>query len=319
MSRRRLTPEQVKPLLVGAGNIQFTPFKSDTELDEEAMRKHTRFMIEGGIVDGRGCQTILGSNGEGFSMSDAEYKQAINAVVEEADGRVPIIVGCIRPSTAPVIRLAEIAEEAGADCIMVLAPHYYPNEEPDVVVAHYKAIAKATNIGIMIYNNASVTGQDLSVDLLSRLAEIDHIVALKDTTGNVSKLYETIYRLKDRLNIIPSTTRLIMPLDYMRGAKGVITIFGNWDPAYALKLHDVALSGNIKAAQDMWVQSREFLNFIYAGGAARLTSVGKEMCRIVGVDMGAYERLPIRRPAEADRLKLRELMKKAGMAYGPPD
>lgn len=202
---------------------------------------------------------------------------------------------------------------------MVLAPHYYPNESPDVVVAHFKEIAKATTIPIMIYNNAQVTGQDLSVDLLRRLAEIDHIVALKDTTANVAKLYEVLFHLSERLNVIPSLTRTITPLDYLRGAKGVITIFGNWDPAYALKLHDVATSGDIKTAQDMWMQSREFLNFIYAGGAARLTELGKEMCRIVGVDMGAYERLPLQRPSAEVRLKLRELMKKAGMVYGPPN
>jgi 4-hydroxy-tetrahydrodipicolinate synthase len=317
--KRRLSPQEVKPLLVGVGNIQFTPFKSATEIDEEALRAHTRFMIEGGIVEGRGMQTICGSNGEGFSMSDEEFKQVIDAVVDEAGGRVPIIVGCTRPATEPVIRLAQYAEEAGADCVMVLAPHYYPNEEPDVVYAHFKAVADATNIGIMIYNNANVTGQDLSVDLLERLAEIDNIVALKDTTANVPKLYETLYRLGDRFAIIPSITRYIMPLDYMRGSKGVITIFGNWDPAYALRMHDLAQSGDIKARQEMQIQAHDFLNFIYAGGAARLTSIGKEMCRIVGLSIGDYERLPLRRPSEEDRLKLRELAKKAGMAYGPSD
>ncbi len=319
MYKRRLSPQEVKPLLVGVGNIQFTPFKSASEIDEEALRAHTRFMIEGGIVEGRGMQTICGSNGEGFSMSDAEFKQAVEAVVDEAAGRVPIIAGCIRPATEPVIQLARISEEAGADCLMVLAPHYYPNAEPDVVFAHFKAVADATNVGIMIYNNAAVAGQDMSVDLLERLAEIDNVVALKDTTANVPKLYETIYRLKDRLSIIPSITRYIMPLDYMRGSKGVITIFGNWDPAYALKMHDLAQSGDIKARQEMQIKAREFLNFIYAGGAARLSAVGKEMCRIVGLSMGDYERLPLQRPSEEDRLKLRDLAKKAGMAYAPPD
>jgi 4-hydroxy-tetrahydrodipicolinate synthase len=227
------------------------------------------------------------------------------------------VAGCVPGATVPVIRRVKIAQEVGADCVMVLAPHYYPNAEPDVVVDHFKAVADATDIPIMIYNNANVTGQDLSVNLLCRLAEIENIISLKDTTPNPGKLFETLYHLRNRFAIIPSLTRTIMPLDYRRGATGVITIFGNWDPAYALKIHDVATKGDIAESERMSQVSREFLNFIYAGDGAYLTSLGKEMCRIVGLDMGDHERLPLRRPSQALRDKLPALMQQAEMAYAP--
>lgn len=315
MSKQRtLSPQELKPLLVGVNNIQFTPFKSATEIDEEALRDNTRFMIENGIVTSRGVQVIGGSNGEGFSLTMEEYQRLIDVVVEEAAGRVPICVGCVRPATEPVIRIAEYAEAAGADGIMVLAPHYYPNCRPDVVYAHFKAIADATRIGIMIYNNPTVTGQDLSIDLYCRLAEIENIVAIKECTSSMAKLREVIYRFKDRFAIIPNATRYLMPFDYQLGAVGFITIYGNIDPAYALEMHDVCMRGDLTRAQEMWASALALSNFLYMGGLDRLTALGKEMARLAGRPMGSYERLPIRRISEEDRIQLRQLMTQVGMA-----
>jgi 4-hydroxy-tetrahydrodipicolinate synthase len=314
MSTIGRTPQDVKPLLVGVNNIQFTPFKSATQIDEQALRDNTRFMIEGGIVNGRGIQVIGGSNGEGFSLSMDEYKRLIDIVVEEAAGRVPICVGCVRPATEPVIRIAEYAQEAGADCIMVLAPHYYPNCEPDAVYDHFKAIADATSIGIMVYNNPTVTGQDLSVDLYIRMAGIENVVAIKECTRNMAKLREVVHRLKDRFAIIPNTTRYLMPLDYQMGVVGFITFYANIDPAYALEMHEISANGDFDRAQEMWSKALDLSNFLYAGGFARMTALGKEMARLAGQPMGGYERLPLRRPSEEEREKLRQLMNQAGMA-----
>jgi 4-hydroxy-tetrahydrodipicolinate synthase len=314
MPSPKRTPQDVKPLLVGVNNIQFTPFKSATEIDEDALRDNTRFMIEGGIVNGRGLQVIGGSNGEGFSLSIDEYRHLMAVVIEEAAGRVPICVGCIRPATEPVIRIARYAEEAGADCIMVLAPHYYPNCHPDVVYGHFKAIADATDLGIMIYNNPTVTGQDLSLDLLRRLAEIDNIVAFKECTRNMEKLREVSYQLGDRFAIIPNTTRYLMPFDYQLGAVGFITFYANIDPAYSLQMLEISESGDFERAQQMWSKAAELSKFIYSGGFARMTALGKEMARLAGRPMGRYERLPLQRPSQGDREKLRRLMKTAGMA-----
>ena len=317
MSRNRLTPQEVKPLLVGLINIQFTPFKSATEIDEEALRYNTRFMIEGGIVTGRGVQVIGGSNGEGFSLSGDEYKRLIDIVVDEAAGRVPICVGCLRPATEPVIELAKYAEEAGADALMILPPHYYPNPSDEVVYKHFKAIADATNIGIMIYNNPGVTGKDLSVEALTRLAEIENIVALKEITRNMFKLREVAYRLGDRFILNANTYRWMMPLDYQLGLVGHNNFFGNIDPAFALRMEDVDMSGDFERSQELWTRSLDLYKFVFAGDMYRATAFGKEMARIAGQPMGSYERLPLQRPSEEERLKLRQLMEKAGMTVSP--
>jgi 4-hydroxy-tetrahydrodipicolinate synthase len=316
MAKKGLTKQEVKPLLSGVINIQLTPFKSVTEIDAAALRDNTRFMIEKGIVNGSGVQVIGGSNGEAFSLSDEEYKQLIDIVVEEAAGRVPICVGCVRPATEPVIALAKYAEEAGADAIMVLAPHYYSDPPDDVVYEHFKAIAEATNIGIMIYDNAHVTGKDCSVELLMQLAEIENIVALKETTSNMFKLREVADKLSERFILNSNTYRYMMPLDYQYGVVGFNTYLGNIDPTFALRIHEAALSGEFDLNQQIWRQTLDLYKFAFTKGMYKATAYGKEMARIAGRPMGDYERLPLQRPTDEERRILRKLMEQAGMSIG---
>jgi 4-hydroxy-tetrahydrodipicolinate synthase len=313
MAHKGMSPQEVKPYLSGVVNIQFTPFKSANAIDVEALRQHTEFMIEGGIVTGRGVFVIGGSNGEGFSLSEDEYELLIHTVVDIADGRVPVCVGCTRPATGPVIRIANYAQKAGADAIMVLAPHYYPNPNPDVVVAHFQAIADATDIGIMIYNNPLVTGLDMSIELIDRLAAIENIVALKETTSNMFKLRQVIERFKDRFIINTNTYRWMMPLDYQLGVSGFNTYFGNTDPKFALKMHDTAAGGDFEANRELWLKMVDLYRFCFSGDMYQATALGKEMVRIVGLPMGDYTRTPLRRPTQEERETLQKLMKQAGL------
>lgn len=316
MGNARRTPEEFKQMMRGVVTIQFTPFKSVTEIDEGALRDNTQFMIENGLVEGRAVSVVGGSNGEGFSLSASQYRQLIDVVIEEANGRVPVCVGCIRPAAQPVIELARYAEEAGADGIMVLGPHYYPNEPADMVYAHFKAIADATDIPIMIYNNLFVTGQDLSVDLLRRLADIDQIVALKECTPYTGKLREVALRLADRFALIPCYT-CGMPLAYQLGAVGFITLYGNFCPAVPLAMHDACLAHDFERAQKLYVQTRPLDAYgaaaVRAGGPGRETAIFKEVARLAGRPMGAVERLPLVRPSEDERGLVRRLMIESGL------
>lgn len=317
MRNARRKPEELKPLLRGVVNVQVTPFKSKSDIDEDALRDNTRFMIENGIVEGLGVLAIGGSIGEGFSLSDREYKQLVDVVLGEAGGRVPVCVGCIRPTTQPVIELAKYAESAGADCIMVLAPHYYPNEPEDVVYAHFKAISEVTDLPIMIYNNPVVTGQDLSLSLLRRLAEIDQIIALKEGSPLISKLREEALILGNRLAILPCATPRTMPFDYQLGAVGFITWYANFSPAHALKIHDICRHHDLERAEETYARLRPLESYIEsavrAGGVSREIALVKEMCRIAGLPMGQTERLPVVRPGEDEHRRLRGLMCEVGL------
>jgi len=313
MGRKGLSRSEVKPLLRGVINIQLTPFSSDTEIDEKALRENTRFMIEGGLVTGKGIQVIAGSNGEGFSLSDAEYEKLINIVVEEAKGEVPIVVGCVRPGTSQVIKLAKYAEAAGADAIMVLSPFYYPNPTDDIVYRHFKAIADATEIGIMVYNNPLVTGKDMSLECIGRLATIDHIVALKETTSDVRKLRQVARDFGKRFTLNGNTYRSLMPLDYQFGIVGHNHFTANYDPKAALEIDEVDRSGDFARCQELWERYLDLYAYIFAGDMYKSSAYGKEMARIAGRPMGDHERLPFVRPNEEERKKLKELMIKTGL------
>ncbi len=313
MSRTGRSRSEIKPLLKGVINIQFTPFTSDDEIDEKALRENTRFMIDGGIVNGNGAQAIGGSNGEGFSLSDAEYERLINIVVEETAGAVPVLVGCVRAGTAQAIKIAKMAEKAGADAIMVLPPFYYPNPSDDVVYQHYKAVADATDIGIMIYNNPIVSGKDLSLDCLEKLAGIDHIVALKEITPNIGKLRQTVTRFSDRFAINANTYRTLMPFDYQIGITGYNHFLANFDTKAALEIEAIAKAMDFAACDELWARYLDLFNFVFNGDMYRATAFGKEMARIAGRPMGYHERLPLVRPNTEQRNKLKELMVASGL------
>jgi 4-hydroxy-tetrahydrodipicolinate synthase len=165
----------------------------------------------------------------------------------------------------------------------------------------------------MIYNNPHVTGKDCSIELLTRLTEIENIVALKETTSNMFKLREVAYRFSDRFILNSNTYRYMMPLDYQFGVVGFNTFFGNIDPVFALNIHEATASGDFGSNQEIWTKTLDLYKFAFTKGMYRATAYGKEMARIAGRPMGNYERFPLQRPVEEERVLLSRLMEQAGI------
>lgn len=316
MSRSQYDPQSLKPYLVGVINMQLTPFKSDYGIDVDALRKNTHMMIERGIVNGRGVQVVGAQMGEGAYMTDEEYHTLIDVVVKEAAGRVPVGVSLIRTTTHEMVKLAKYAEEAGADFVMALPPRYVPSITPcptEVVYAHYKALADAINIGIMVHNDPESTGLSMSVEMLNHFAEMDKIIAFKEDRREFGGLREIIYKFKDRFMINANSYKVLLPLDYQSGLTGYNSFLANVDPAYALKQHDLALSADFDKCQEFWANGLEFYDYMLNKSNYRMLELAKEMVRITGQPMGSIERLPFRRPDEETRKKLRANMEKIGM------
>ena len=240
--------------------------------------------------------------------SSSTLARIIRMVAEAEEHRAPSeqFVRRFARYYTPAVTLLAVA-------VMVLPPFYYPNPTDDVVYAHYKAIADASEIGIMIYNNHVVTGKDLSIDCLMRLAEIENIVALKEITPNIYKLREDAYRLGDRFTLNANTYRTIAPLDYQIGVVGHNNFIGNYDPKGALEVDAASASGDFEKCQAMWKRSLPLVKYVFRGDMYRMTALGKEMARIVGRPMGAMERLPLMRPTEEEREELRNVMIESGV------
>jgi 4-hydroxy-tetrahydrodipicolinate synthase len=313
MSKRRLSPNEVKPLICGGQVIMLNSFKSGTELDEEGIREHTNWMIENGIVEGTGVLTVGGSNGECFSMGIEERKRLFEIVLDEAKGRVPVIAGCNHSGTWQVVELAQHAEKVGADAVMVMPPYYENPASSDAVYAHYLTVAKNTHIGIMVYNNQWVTGQDLSVELLERLAEIGNIVAIKECTPYFFKLKEVLRKLGDRWSIITAFGEYWMPFDYILGADGFVTLTGNWAPRLVAEVHEACKAKDIQRCEDLYDQIFPVNSLIDNAGPYQEIATAKEIARLAGRPISRFERPPLLPISEARKEQLKTVMQKSGM------
>ena len=313
MNLRRLTPQEVKPLIVGGQVIMLHSFKSGTLLDEEGICEHTNWMIENGLVEGVGVLTVGGSNGECFSMNLDERKRLFEIVVHEAQGRVPVIAGCNHTGTWQVIELAQHAERVGADAIMIMPPYYENPASPEAVFAHYRTVAENTNIGIMIYNNQWVTGQDLAVDLLENLSEIDNIIAIKECTSDFYKMREVLRRLGDRWAVISAYGEYWMPYDYKMGADGFVTLIGNWAPWLVAEVHKACTSGDELLCETLYKRILPVNNFFDTAGPYQNIASAKEAARLAGRPISRFERLPLLPISEERRMQLGQLMQKSGM------
>lgn len=315
MAHSRYSPQDLKPLLAGVINMHFTPFNAVGELDEAALCAHTHFMIEAGIVTGRGVQIVGAQAGQGYYLSDREYRQLITHVVRESAGRVPVGVGCIRPTTKAVIELAQDAQAAGADFVLVMPPYYLPQRPCSrrKVLEHYRALAAAVDIAIMVHNSPNSTGQSLSVDILNELAEFEQIVAYKEDRQDFGGLRELVYRFKDRFMINANSYKALIPLDYQTGLTGYNSFLANVDPEYALRQHDLALSGDFAACQTFWATALDLYDYMLHHRDHTFDELGKEMARLAGRPVGDSERLPLQRPDEAVRDQLRALMARVGL------
>jgi 4-hydroxy-tetrahydrodipicolinate synthase len=310
------SPSSLKPLLIGVVNMQFTPYTETGDLDLAAAREHTHFMIENGIVTGRGVQVIGAQAGDGHYLSDREYGQLIDLVVKETAGRVPLGVGCMRATTHGVLELARHAQAAGADFVLVMPPYQRPNLPCplDMVEEHFEAVARAVDIAIMLHNAPTTTGQSFSTAALTRLGEIESIVAYKEDRQDFGSLREMVHRFKDRFTINANSYKALLPLDYQTGLKGYNSFLANVDPAYALRQHDLATRADFAECHDFWAAALDMYNYLLGSKTYNLTELGKEMARLAGRAMGCCERIPHRRPGEAERERLRFFMEHVGMA-----
>jgi 4-hydroxy-tetrahydrodipicolinate synthase len=296
-------------------NMHFTPFDSSGDLDETALCAHTHFMTESGIVTGRGVQVVGAQAGQGYYLSDREYRQLITRVVEAAGGRVPVGVGCIRPTTKAVIELAQAAQAAGADFVLVMPPYYLPQRlcSREKVLEHYHALAAAIDIAIMVHNSPNSTGQSLPFEVLAELAGVEQIVAYKEDRQDFGSLRELVYRFKDRFMINANSYKALIPLDYQTGLTGYNSFLANVDPAYALRQHDLAQSGDFAACHAFWAQALDLYDYMLHHREHTFDELGKEMARLAGRSVGCCERLPLRRPGEQERIQLLPLMQQVGL------
>ncbi len=281
---------KVKERLCGVNVVMVTPFRKDGSLDEEAIRRHARFLIDRGIVEGSGVLIPGGSTGECFSMTLEERKKLAQIVVEESAGRVPVFPGCNHSGTRLVIELAQHAQNIGADGVMVICPYYWP-PSPEATIQHYKELAEAVDIGIMIYNNPTVSKFDLSVNTMKKLAEIENVVALKECTESLSKFGWMVRALGDMVVMFNGKGSRFEPSASIMGTKGFSSSEANFVPKLTVDIYQAASRGDFGKVEETCSRLRPYLDLLVeycsSAGWAQLASFVKEAMNIMGLPGGA--------------------------------
>ena len=287
--------------LSGCGTALVTPFNEDLSIDEAALRRFVEFQISEGINFLVPC----GTTGESPTLSDAEQRRVVEIVVEVANRRVPVIAGAGGNNTAHVIKLARECERLGANGLLSVTP-YYNKPTQEGLYQHFKAIAEATTLPIILYNVPPRTNVNLLPDTVARLAEIPNIIGVKEASGDISQIAEIINRVPASFRVLSGDDSMTLPLISVGGV-GLISVASNELPAGLTRLTTACLENRWEEARRL---NRELfalmkLNFIETSPAplkAALAMMGK---------IKEVARLPIVpvRPETRDKLRaaLREL------------
>jgi 4-hydroxy-tetrahydrodipicolinate synthase len=201
-----------------------TPFTRSGALDEAALRRLVRRQIDSGIHFLVPC----GTTGENPTLSRDERRRVVTIAVEEATGRVPVLAGAGGYDTAEVVHLAREMAAAGANGLLSVTP-YYNRPPPDGLVAHYRAIADATPLPVVVYNVPGRTGCNIDPATLRRLAAIPNIVGVKEASGNMAQIVEVCASAPDDFLVLSGDDALTLPV-MAAGGHGIISVVSNEVP-----------------------------------------------------------------------------------------
>jgi 4-hydroxy-tetrahydrodipicolinate synthase len=221
-----------------------TPFR-DGKVDEPKIRE----LVEFHVKNGTDAIVPCGTTGESPTLSHAEHKRVVEVTIEAAAGRIPVIAGTGSNSTAEAIDLTQHAKKAGADGVLMVCP-YYNKPTQAGLIAHYKAVAAAVDIPIIMYNIPGRTGVNMLTETVAALADLPNIVGMKEASGSLEQMTEVISVCGDRLTVVSGDDTLTLPLMAV-GGKGVISVVANIVPKETAEMTRAALNGDWKRAKEI--------------------------------------------------------------------
>ena len=232
-------------MFTGCGTALVTPFRRDMSLDEEAVRRLARRQIDAGIDFLVPC----GTTGESPTLSHAEQRRVVEIAIDEARGKVPVLAGAGGNDTAHVVELAREFESLGANGILSVSP-YYNKPTQEGLYQHFKAIAAAVSLPVILYNIPGRTGVNIEPATVKRLAEIDNIVGVKEASGNISQMAVLLDTVPDKFIVLSGDDGITVPLMSL-GGRGLISVVSNEIPAEMVRLAHLCLANDFAAAREI--------------------------------------------------------------------
>jgi 4-hydroxy-tetrahydrodipicolinate synthase len=227
----------------GLGTALVTPFTKGGEMDEQAVRRLGRRQIDNGTH----FLVPVGTTGENPTLETRERIRMVEILVDEAKGQVPVLAGCGGYNTKEVVHLAREMQKAGADGLLSVTP-YYNKPTQEGIVQHFKAIADATPLPVVLYNIAGRTGVNIDTPTVARLAQIPNIIGVKEASGSLSQMCDVLRSCPPEFLVLSGDDALTLPLMAV-GGRGVISVVSNEIPKEMAQMVEAAERNDFAAAR----------------------------------------------------------------------
>jgi 4-hydroxy-tetrahydrodipicolinate synthase len=286
----------------GVGTALVTPFTRDGALDEPAVKRLARRQVEAGVHFLSPC----GTTGEAPTLTHRDKLRVVELVLEEAGGKVPVLAGAGGYDTREVIELARDMERVGADGLLSVTP-YYNKPTQEGLYQHYKAIAEATSLPIVLYNVPSRTSVNLAVETTLRLSEIRNIVGTKEAS-DVVQMSQIIAGAREDFRVLSGDDPITVAVMAI-GGRGVISVASNEAPSEMAQIVELCERGDFAAARKLhhWLLPLIQVNFVETNPIP---------CKAAMAAMGLLEenyRLPMVPPSAAARDKIMRVLQQLKM------
>lgn len=296
-----------KSLIKGVVVPILTPIDENERIDEEKLRSQVDYVIEGGVLG----ILAFGSNGEFYMVEEDEMERGLEIMISQSNGRVPVYFGIGAISTKKCVRLAKMAIKKGAYGISVLQPMFLKPTEEELFL-HFKTIADAVpSTPMLLYNNPGRVGYTMSANLVDRLAhEVENIVGMKDTSGDITQMEEFIRRTRDVDFKVFGGKDTLLYAALCHGAVGGVCTSANFMPHLITDVYNKFIAGDIKGS----LEAQFKLNPVRLSmDAASFPVAAKDMANLVGRDVGVPYRPNLPTPEGKARDGIVAAMKKADL------
>lgn len=291
-----------KTIFTGSAVAIITPFK-DGAVDYDALGRIIEFQIAGQTD----AIVICGTTGESSTLSDEEHRRCIEYTIEKVNRRVPVIAGTGSNDTAYAVELSKFAADAGADGLLLVTP-YYNKASVKGLVRHFKTIAESVDCPGILYNVPSRTGCNLTLPVYKELADCENLVAIKEASGNISQIAQTIAEYGDSFDIYSGNDDQIVPILSL-GGKGVISVLANPMPKETHDICQLYFDGKVKESAELQLKLLNFANTLFC-------EVNPIPVKTAMAAMGFCTeelRLPLCEMEDANKAKLLASMNKVGL------
>ena len=281
-------------------------FTREGTIDENAMRQSMSFVIERGVHG----LVFLGSTGEFPYIQMKEKKRIVDIAVEHVNGKLPVIIGSSAFGLDDVLELSKHAQDAGADGLMIALPIYY-KLSVESIIAHYETIASKIDIPIILYNFPATTHLEMTPDIVIKLAEIDKVVGIKESIGDMKQVEAVIKGVKKPFStFVGGSTNLLKVLKM--GGAGAADPLASMLPEYVVAVYNAFKEGNLAKAEEANNKLKDLRSITASASNAVHASI-KEAMKARGIPIESIVKPPLPLLTEEQKIQIKQNVKAAGL------